>query len=198
MSIIGTWCYKILALFFNLQIGIYFELFSNNCGYFVLGYYLGTKGLRGEGSASDKIMAWQFSGRQMVLLGIGLVVLGTAGTAIASYVVNFSFVPGTEFNVFFYDYLTPNVGISAIGWFLVVRFGLHKRELLDVEKEFAAASFGIYFAHVLIMDWWGQCGYWHSGQHPFRGIPVLIGMVVSMTFMGILLLRCLPGGKKIT
>ena len=198
MSIIGTWCYKILALFFNLQIGIYFELFSNNCGYFVLGYYLGTKALRGEGSASDKIMPWQFSGRQMVLLGIGLVVLGTAGTAIASYVVNLNFVPGTEFNVFFYDYLTPNVGISAIGWFLVVRFGLHKRELLDVEKEFAAASFGIYFAHVLIMDWWGQCGYWHSGQHPFRGIPVLIGMVVSMTFMGILLLRCLPGGKKIT
>jgi surface polysaccharide O-acyltransferase-like enzyme len=198
MCMIGTWCYKILALFFNLQIGVYFELFSNNCGYFVLGYYLGTKGASGEGHVTDRIGAWHLSQRQLVLLGFGLVVLGTAGTAICSYVVNLGFVPGTQFNVFFYDYLTPNVGISAMGWFLMVRFGLNKSVLLDIEKEFAAASFGIYFAHVLVMDWWGQCGYWHSGQHPFKGIPVLIGLVVAMTFMFVTLLRCMPGGKRIT
>jgi surface polysaccharide O-acyltransferase-like enzyme len=198
MCIIGTWGYKILAVFFNLSVGVYFELFTNNCGYFVLGYYLGTKNAAGITSADEKIQPWRFSERQLFFLGLWLLVLGTASTMIASYLVNIGFQPGQEFVVFFYDYLTPNVGISAIGWFLLLRFGMNKRALLDIEKEFAAASFGIYFAHVLVMDWWGQCGYWHSGQHPFKGIPVLIGLIVCMTFILIIGIRALPGGKKIT
>ncbi len=198
MSMIGTWGYKILALFFNLPIGIYFELFANNCGYFVLGYYLGTKNAAGTEASNAQIHGWRFTERQLSFLGLGLLVLATASTMIASYLLNIGFKSGQQFNVFFYDYLTPNVGISAIGWFLLVRFGMNKLALLDIEKEFAAASFGIYFAHVLVMDWWGQCGYWHSGQHPMRGIPVLLGLVTLMTFMWIMVLRSLPGGKKIT
>jgi len=198
MSMIGTWGYKILALFFHLSIGIYFELFANNCGYFVLGYYLGAKSVTGAVVNNTSIRPWIWTERQLSFWGLGLVVLGTLGTMFSSYLVNLGFQPGQEFNVFFYDYLTPNVGISAIGWFLLVRFAMNKRPLLELEKEFAAASFGVYFAHVLIMDWWGKCGYWHSGQHPTKGLPVLIGLVTSMTFMAVLFLRALPGGKKIT
>lgn len=198
MAMLGTWVYKILALFFNLPIGIYFELFTNNCGYFVLGYYLGAKPAAGQTGSNSLIPSWRFTERQLMWLGFGLVVAGTASTALASYFVNSGFQQGGQFNVFFYDYLTPNVGFSAIGWFLLVRFGMYKMVLLDIEKAFAEASFGVYFAHVLVMDWWGKCGYWHSGQHPTKGLPVLIGLVTLMTFMGIMLLRVFPGGKKIT
>lgn len=198
MCIIGTWGYKILALFFNLPLGVHFELFTNNAGHFVLGYYLGTKGIAGTGTDDDGIRPWRLSARQLFYLGLVLVILGTASTSIASYLLNMGFQPGQQFDVFYYDYLTPNVGISAIGWFLLVRFGLDKHALLEVEKEFAAASFGIYLAHVLVMDWWGKCGFWHSAQHPIKGIPVLIGLITLMTFMVVLMLRTLPGGKKIT
>jgi hypothetical protein len=51
---------------------------------------------------------------------------------------------------------------------------------------------------VLVMDWWGQCGYWHSGQHPLKGVPVLIGIVTLTTFLAVQLIRVLPFGKKIT
>jgi surface polysaccharide O-acyltransferase-like enzyme len=198
MCVIGTWGYKILAVFFNLPIGVYFELFANNCGYFVLGYYLGTKNAAENSVATELLPAWRLNGRQLTLLGMMLVLLGTISTMVASFVLNLGFQPGQTFNVFFYDYLTPNVGISAIGWFLLVRFGMHRREMLEVETEFAAASFGVYFAHVLVMDWWGKCGYWHSGQHPFVGIPGLLGLITGLTFLVILLIRALPGGNKVT
>lgn len=197
MCMIGSWLYKILAEFFNLPIGVYFELFANNAGYFVLGYYLGVKPAADAGN-SGSLQAWRWTEKQLLYIGWGLAICGTLCTMLASYFINGGFQPGGNFNVFFYDYLTPNVGFSAIGWFLLARYGLQRHPLLEIEKEFAAASFGIYLAHVLVMDWWGQCGYWHSGQHPAKGLPVLIGLVTCMTFIAVMTIRILPGGKKIT
>ncbi|HOY07326.1 MAG TPA: acyltransferase family protein [Saprospiraceae bacterium] len=189
---IGTWGYKLLYEFGHISIGIYFELAVNNAGYFVLGYYLGTK------SASDddrEGMSWRFTRRQLAQIGLALVVIGTASTATLSYW--FGHVRGQNFN-FFYDYLTPNVSISAAGWFLLVKSAFNTKPLLPIEKDFAAASFGIYFVHVLVIDWWAQCGYWHSKVHPFKGIPVIVGIVTIMSFLVIAFLREMPGGKKIT
>ena len=60
--------------------------------------------------------------------------------------------------MYFYDYLTPNVAIASVGWFLLAKRTFNSKPLLDIERDFTAASFGIYFAHVLVMDWWGKCG----------------------------------------
>jgi surface polysaccharide O-acyltransferase-like enzyme len=189
---IGTWGYKLLYTFFDLPIGINFELVTNNCGYFVLGYYLGQK------TASDAPaphMPWPYTRRQLAYGGLALAALGTTATALLSY--HFSTEPGKVF-IFFYDYLTPNVTIAAFGWFMFAKMALDRRPMLDIEKDFAAASFGIYFCHVLVMDWWGQCGYWHSKVHPAKGIPILVALIVCMSFLMIALLRSLPGGKKVT
>ncbi|MFM7154464.1 MAG: acyltransferase [Bacteroidota bacterium] len=196
MSMIGAWGYKILAVYFNLPIGVYFELFTNNCGYFVLGYYLGSKGP--AGIEAGGLPSWRFSEKQLALIGLALIVAGTASTMLGTYWLNSGWTPGANFDVYFYDYLTPNVGFSAIGWFLLIRFGWSAAPLHEVEKDFSAASFGIYLAHVLVMDWWGQCGYWHSGQHPLKGVPVLIGIVTLTTFLAVQLIRVVPFGKKIT
>ena len=189
---IGTWGYKLLAEYAQISIGIYFELASNNAGYFVLGYYLGNK------SASDDekpSIPWRFTRSQLSRISFALVILGTVSTAMLTYWS--SMAKGHNFTMY-YDYLTPNVSISAIGWFMLVKTAFNKRPLLDFEKELAAASFGIYFVHVLVIDWWGQCGYWHSKFHPMKGIPILILLVTIMSFLVIAFIRSLPGGKKIT
>jgi len=185
MCAIGTWGYKILAVFAGIHLGIHFELFTNNCGYFVLGYYLGA---RAEAHlprlCTRSTAAW-------------LIVLGTIATMGATYVLNV-FFPADKTQTFFYDYLTPNVAVSATGWFLLVKIAFNRSPLLDIERDFSAASFGIYFVHVLVMDWWGKTGYWHSLHHPAFMAPILAALIAMVSFMVISLIRVMPGGQKIT
>ncbi len=192
---LGTWVYKILAAFFDIRIGLYFELFTNQVGHFVLGYYLGTKTLAGEPAAATGIRPWALNRRQMLALAWALIVGGTVTTAVGGY---WHSVTHGAFQPYFYDYLTPNVTLSAAGWFLLARHAWNNRPLLEVEAEFAAASFGIYLAHVFVIDWWGQCGYWHSKTNAAKAIPVLIGLVTLISFMAVQFIRVLPWGKKIT
>jgi len=203
-----TWFYKLLWTFTGTSIGIYFELFTNNCGYFVLGYYLGAKfkdppsnqpaSLNKDDSQPPTTNNQQpATTNNLTWIAIGLIVLGTLATMLASYFLNRGH-GDAPIQVIFYDYLTPNVGIAAIGWFLFAMQTFNSRHLLRVEREFSAASFGIYFAHVLVMDWWGQCGYWHSKVHSFVWLTSLIGLITCMAFLGTMFIRALPGGKKVT
>jgi len=193
---LGTWVYKILAVFFDIRIGLYFELFTNQMGHFVLGYYLGNKVTAGETSPVPGISPWRFSRRQVVGLAWALIVSGTVATAVGGYW--HSMAKGGVFQPYFYDYLTPNVTLAAAGWLLLARHGMNHHRLLDVEKQFAAASFGIYLAHVFVMDWWAQCGFWYNTAHAAKTIPILIGLISIISFGVVLLIQCLPGGKKIT
>lgn len=193
---IGALVYKILWVFFGVSIGIYFELFSNNCGYFVLGYYLGNKGEAGGEWRAEGINPWRFSEKQLRWLGIGLIVAGTGITAVGTWWASKAY--GGTFHTYFYDYLTPNCAMSAAGWFLLVQWAFNRRPLLNIEKEFAAASFGIYFIHVLVMDWWSHIGYWQTKIHPVAGIPIMVCLIALVSFIAIAFIRVLPGGQKIT
>ncbi len=193
--IVGTWLFKILLIFFNIRIGLYFELFTNQAGHFVLGYYLGTKVAAGETSPVASISPWRLSRGQLIALGWVLAIGGGVATAVGGYWHSTAL---GAFQPYFYDYLTPNVTLSAAGWLLLARHAWNTRPLLEVEREFSAASFGIYLAHVFVMDWWGQCGYWHSKTYAAKMMPVLFALVVLTTFMAVLFIRVLPGGKKIT
>ena len=239
---IGTWIYKALAVFAQMPIGIYFELFSNNCGYFVMGYFLGNRvSMKDEvgsmkyevGSRKDEVRSMKDDvGSRKDEVGSRkdelpndpgtnkihhtsyfilhtsyfilhnsipwlLIVVGTAATMVSSYIINTFFWNGHT-NVYFYDYLTPNVAISAIGWFLLAKTAFNSKPLLDIERDFSAASFGIYFAHVLVMDYCGKLGYWHSLAHPIFVAPMLTTMIASLTFLAIALIRVLPGGQRVT
>ena len=195
--ILGTWVYKILWVFFGISIGVYFELFTNNCGYFVLGYYLGNKPMRGEGTIPEgRIAPWPFSAAQLSLIALALIIAGTGITAVGTWWASKAF--GGTFHPYFYDYLTPNCAMAAAGWFLLAKWTFNRASLLDIEKELAAASFGIYFIHVLVMDWWSHAGYWQTEIHPAAGIPTVLCMVMLMSFAVIASIRALPGGQKIT
>jgi surface polysaccharide O-acyltransferase-like enzyme len=204
MWCVGTWVYKGLAVFLQMPIGIYFELFTNNAGYFVLGYFLGTRVTMNDERVTmnnepphSSLIVHRSSLLIHRYLPWALILVGTAGTMLASYGINTFFWDGHT-NVYFYDYLTPNVAISAIGWFLLAKFTFNNRPMLDIEREFSAASFGIYFAHVLMMDFCGKLGYWHSMAHPIYVAPLLAAMIFGMTFLAIALIRVLPGGQRVT
>lgn len=194
--IIGTWVYKILWVFFGISIGIYFELFTNNCGYFVLGYYLGNKVAGGHPAAATGIAPWKISEKQIRLLAVLLILAGAGITAVGTWWASKAY--GGVFHPYFYDYLTPNCAMAAAGWFLLAKWSMNKAPLLDIESALAAASFGMYFVHVLVMDWWSQVGYFQTRIHPSVGIPCVVGLIALMAFALITFIRALPGGQKIT
>lgn len=193
MSAFCTWVYKFIATAFGMWIGVYFELFTNNVGYFVLGYYLGTF-VPGEAGKEPSMAVRFFSKKYTPVI---LIVAGTLFTMFGSYWLNI-YSSTDPAQVYFYDYLTPNVAIASVGWFLLAKRTFNSRPLLDIERDFTAASFGVYFAHVLVMDWWGKCGYWHSMAHPIYITPMLATMIASMTFLAVALIRVLPGGTRVT
>jgi len=195
---IGTWVAKALYSFAQMPMGIYFELFTNNCGYFVMGYFLGNRVIMNHGTETTHEAPVQRTAISVhPYLPLGLIILGTSGTMLASYWINTFFGEGHT-NVYFYDYLTPNVAISAIGWFLLAKTAFNGKPLLDIERDFSTASFGIYFAHVLVMDYCGKLGYWHSMAHPIFVAPLLAAMISILTFLAISLIRVLPGGNRVT
>ena len=196
---IGTWVAKALYTFAQMPMGIYFELFTNNCGYFVMGYFLGNR-VTIRTAISDKTETAGVPDTSLKLHRYTpwlLIAIGTAGTMLASYWINTFFWNGNT-NVYFYDYLTPNVAISAIGWFLLAKTAFNNKPLLDIERDFSAASFGVYFAHVLVMDFCGKMGYWHSMSHPIYVSPMLTAMIACLTFLAVALIRVLPGGQRVT
>lgn len=200
--IIGTWVYKILWVFAGISLGVYFELFSNNCGYFVLGYYLGNKTVRNAADNPEiawyhqHIAPWSFSGKQVVRLAVALIVAGAGATAVGTWWASKAY--GGTFHTYFYDYLTPNCAIAAAGWFLLAKWAFNRPPLVEFEKELAAASFGIYFVHVFVIDWWGFVGYWQTKIYPIAGILIVSCLVTLMSFIAIAFIRRMPGGQKVT
>lgn len=188
---IGTWLYKFLFIFYKIQIGIHFELFTNQTGTFILGYYLGTKL---DGTQPERIQPFRISRDKLWWISVACIVVGSLWTMFGTWY--FSQAQG-KFEAYFYDYLTPNVGIASAGFFTFAYLTFQRGKLLDIEKAFVGASFGIYFTHVLVLDWWSRAGFWAYKFHPSYCIPVVVVLTAIGAFLFTSLIRSLPGGKKI-
>ena len=70
--------------------------------------------------------------------------------------------------------------------------------LFEIESALAAASFGMYFVHVLVMDWWSEVGYWQSKGHPGKWVLAVSILVYVMSFVFIALLRAFKWGRRIS
>lgn len=194
LCILGTWVLKAMLTFLHFGIGLYIELFTNNAGYFVLGYYLGVKPF--DAPTATGIRAWSVGPKRLVWLAVALIVAGTSITAIGSWWGCKTY--GNTYFPYFYDYLTPGVGGAAIGCFLLARLTFNGPALTEFEAKFAESSFGIYFIHVFMMIWWSAAGFWHSRGPAISCVPIIVGIISLSSFLAIMFLRALPGGDKVT
>ena len=193
---LAAWGYKMLYTFWDIRLGMYWEAFSNNAGYFVLGAYLIQKPMQGD-APHPLLMPWPISRIALRNVAIMLILLGSAVTTYGTYWASQHLNDG-HFHKYFYDYLTPNVGVAVIGWFLLAKISWNNRPLLGIERAFSVASFGIYLVHVLVMDYWAQCGIWFGAGTPSKSIPAVVGIVAISSFLAVQIIRALPGGKRIT
>jgi surface polysaccharide O-acyltransferase-like enzyme len=195
VCLFATWGVKALWDIYKIGSMLYIETYSNNAIYFFGGYYLGHKVCSDEVNLHPNIKPWPFTSQQIKWLALALILIGFASTVGLSW---YSSKAQGFFFPFYYDYLNPTVTIGAVGLFLFARYFLNQGKLSPWESDLSAASFGIYFAHPLLCDWWSESGYWQDKYHPALCIPVVLGLVLITTFMLVLLLRVLPGGKQVT
>jgi surface polysaccharide O-acyltransferase-like enzyme len=195
LCLYGTWGIKVLQYFYQMKPMLYLELFTNNAVYFVGGFYLATKPCKDETGAHTRFRPWSVTQKQMRLIAIGLILFGFAWTSIGSW---YHSKQQGAFLGFYYDYLSPSVTFGAVGWFLFARNAFNFGKLAEWEIAFSAASFGIYFAHPLVRDWWSLAGYWQDKYHPAKCIPIVLFLVFLTTFMVVSILRALPGGEKVS
>ena len=185
--------YKMLAELGGIKMGFYLEFFSNQLGYFVAGYFLGEKKRFGEPvSDGQKIGNWRFGRKGMLLLSLGLIAFGTVVTALGTY---FMGRETSTFHPWFYDYLTPQVACSAVGWFLLFRHFFNEKPVSPLESDFAKASYGIYLCHVIVLYMLNYDLIFHSRYHPIVDIPLTVFLCAIESFVFIYLIQKTPLGK---
>lgn len=150
-----------ITLFLNLPFFSFFKTnielsyFSGFIGYLVLGYYLAEKG------------------NNFKLSNLMLILLVLSGTLVTLFGTYFLTELKGAFDKTFYHYLTPNVAVSTIGVFLLIKKSRFSNSgLLKIRDFISRYSFGIYLVHVLVLLIIGKFGI--NGQliHPLLGIPV--------------------------
>jgi surface polysaccharide O-acyltransferase-like enzyme len=191
---IAVFAWKALKELANIGMGFQLEFFCNHLGYFVGGYYFGTKklGTPSESLMGEKIVNWSFSRQKMLFLSVFCIVFGSLVTTFGTYFM------GREtaiFHPYFYDYLTPNVAISTLGWFLLLRHFFNEKPLNNLESDFAKASYGMYLCHVLVLYVLNYDLIYHSRFHPLLDIPMTVFLCVIESFVFVWLIQRTPLGK---
>ena len=143
--------------------------FAGYIGYLVLGYYL-----------SNMTIGQKYIPILLIVVGVGTTIYGTHYLA---HVNN-------EFHGFFYGYLTPNVLLSAMGVFLVLKdLEIKSSRIRQVFLFLSDHSFGIYLVHILILNLLGLIGINWQFANPIISIPVTSAACLVTSSLTIYLLR---------
>jgi surface polysaccharide O-acyltransferase-like enzyme len=185
--LIGLWlifqsAFNFLTYFGHFRIGISAPLATGFVGFFLLGYLLGP---------------WKLS-RSMALLAAAAWVLATIATILGTYLLTRA---SGKFENYFYGFTTPNVIISTVSAFLLLKwisenwFGTFFTNSRII-RNLAAASFGIYLVHVLVIE---ILQGWIPGVHldssignPLWSIPLVCLAVFLISFGVVRLLQKIP------
>jgi len=181
---IGIW---LITLFAHLPFvkkfipNIEISYFSGYIGYPILGYYLSK-------------MTFDFDRKKvihilLILTGILITVFGTFFTTNHKGV----FYSG------FYEFLTPNVLLIAVGVFLLfknfVKFGTKATSIiLFLSKH----SYGIYLIHILVLGGLSIFGFSYAFVNPIIGIPIKSVLCFIISTLLIFGINKLPFGKYIS
>ncbi len=127
-----------ITLFINTDIAKYIPsievlYFSKYLGYLVLGHYL-DKYVEAKPDRNNAYF-------MLFILGVALTFLSTSYLSVTA----------NQLNITYYNYLSPNVCLMAIGIFLLGKSLLQKTNtaLINLDRH----SYGIYLAHVLVLHY---------------------------------------------
>jgi surface polysaccharide O-acyltransferase-like enzyme len=185
--LIGLWLIfqPILAIakrFWNFSIRIQPPLAVGFVGFLFLGYLLGGSTLT----------------RLRVLLSAIVFFLATLVTILGTY---FMTRTAGEFDGFFYDLMSLNVILASGAAFMLLRWVSDTRLLQrpgwhELFRLMAAAAFGIYLIHVLVIEvlqgWIPGVQFDSFIGHPFWSIPLVCLVVFTVSFGMVRLLQKMP------
>jgi len=150
--------------------------FSGYIGYPVLGYYLTTISL-------DNLLKVRVISVSMIIIGFLSTFLLTVNSVVHS---------GNIMELYF-GYLTFNVLIESIGIFLFVRSTWFTRSnLIEIVAKY---SFGIYFVHVLVLQFLNEYKINVFYIHPIIGITLTSVLCLIISTLSIALINKLPYGR---
>lgn len=166
--------------FTALDIPNYVKAASSYIGFFVLGYYLNTYGMKKTMRRSIYILA---------LLGFVITAVGTFYATAGN---------NGHFDGIFYDYYRPNVILEALGVYLFFQERMKNYKNTKSSRlivQLSNASFGVYLLHPIIRNFF--FGYINIQSHTIFAVAGVALLTLLSSFLLILLLRKVPVIKKI-
>jgi surface polysaccharide O-acyltransferase-like enzyme len=190
--LIGLWLvFQSLLTFANhawgWRLGISAPLATGFVGFFILGYLLGP---------------WRLS-RSTAILTAATWILATLATILGTYFLTRA---TGKFENYYYGFTTPNVILASVTGFLLLKWiaetwDLGSQKTGHFIRLLAAASFGIYLVHVLVIE---VLGGWLPGiqldsfiGNPLWSIPLVTLLVFALSFLIVRGLQKVPALNRI-
>ena len=157
--------------------------FGGYIGYLILGYFIAERLI---------IMhAMLYSAIIMFITGVGFTIAGTYMSTIAK----------GSFSHAFYEYLTFNVVLAAIGVFVIFK-GLpafkNSTTANTVRNFISRYGYGIYLSHLLVLSLLAHFGINHNLITPIVGIPLSALICLAISAALVYLINKLPYGRYIS
>ncbi|NDP20690.1 MAG: acyltransferase [Paludibacter sp.] len=150
-------------------------------GYLVLGFYLNRISL-----------PW---GR-MRLPAIVIFILTVAVSSVVTYLLSFD---THKLNMSIYSYLSVNTIVQTIALFICIKeLKIDNKIVSWTQIKISNYSYGIYLVHIIVIGILFRQGIYWNFAHPIFSLPLLMVLVLVISFGIIWLLRKIPMGKYIS
>lgn len=171
-----------LPIFSRFRISIDLSYFSGYIGYLILGYYLSIREYKDNKSV-----------KKIALLLISIGILSTAfGTYYLSASIN-------KFSHVFYEYLSPNVLLLAVGVFLFIKnMEIENKTFLRIIVLISRHCYGIYLIHIMVLNFMNKIGLNCDFINPILATPLTVIICLLISFIIISILNKIPYGKYIS
>lgn len=168
-----------LPIINKLKPDIDFRYFSGFIGYPILGYFLAVK-----------------LDYKKKLIPFLLFVSGVLITIYGTYII-------TKLKGQFYDglygFLSPNVIIASIGFFLLIKNSTIENNLINNAIRLVSRySYGIYLSHIIVLFYLSKIGINWIFVNPIFGIPMTTFLCLILSLFLTLFLNKIPLGKYIS
>jgi len=166
----------------KLKPDIDLSYFSGFVGYLILGYYLTIKSFKNK--------------RQLNIVAALFLLGGWLSTIFGTYLVlHFKH----EYVSTFYECLSPNIFLFAMGIFLLLKDkDISNKMLVPIRNFICKYSYGIFLVHVLVLFTIEDFGINWQLINPIIGIPITILICLVISSAIIFVVNKLPYGKYIS